>query len=45
MATTTSMLEQEDKSIDKIHQILVFTEAKFINKLATGVTRNLTMMS
>ncbi len=43
--TTTSMLEQGDKTIDKIQQIVVSAEAKFISKRATGLTGDLAMMS
>ena len=43
--TTTSMLEQGDKTIDEIQQILTSAEAKFISKRATGVTGDLAMMS
>lgn len=43
--TITSILEQGDKTIDKIQQILASAEAKLINKRATGVTGDLAMMS
>lgn len=38
------MLESEDKTNDKIQQILAFVEAKFINKSATKVFKDLTML-
>lgn len=43
--TTTTMLERGDKTINKIQLILASSEAKFISKRTTGVTRDLAMMS
>lgn len=42
--TTTSMLEQKDKIIDEIQQILASAEVKFISKYTTGVTKNLAII-
>lgn len=42
--TTTSILEQGDKTIDEIQQILASVKAKFISKRATKVTGDLAMM-
>lgn len=39
------MLEQEDKTINKIQQIFASAEAKFISKRTTGVTGDLAMIS
>ena len=39
------MLEQGDKTINKIQQILASTKAKFISKQATRVIENLVIMS
>lgn len=36
--TITSMFEWEDKTIEKIQQILASAKAKFINKCTTGMT-------
>ena len=43
--TTKSILKRGDKIINKIQQILAFTEVKFISKHITGSTEDLAMMS
>lgn len=44
-ATTASMLEREDKTIEEIQQILASAEAKLISKQATRMTKDLAMAS
>lgn len=44
-ATTASMLERGDQTIEEIQQILASAEAKLISKRATGVTGDLVMVS
>lgn len=39
------MPEQRDKMIDKIQQIFSFIKVYFMNKLATGITRDLARLS
>lgn len=42
-ATTASMLERGDKSIEEIQKILASTEAKLVSKRTTGMTGDLAM--